>query len=59
MDDLPIYLDSLSLAEAFLRLALALAFGYFIGYDRNKKHKPIDFRVSSVLICKWQLQVKV
>tara|TARA_Y100001001_G_C7969913_1_gene295551 strand:+ start:64 stop:564 length:501 start_codon:yes stop_codon:yes gene_type:complete len=49
MDDLPIYLDSLSLAEAFLRLVLALAFGYFIGYDRNKKHKPIDFRVYMIV----------
>ena len=37
-------LQSLSLAEAFLRVGLAVFFGFIIGFDRDRKNKPVDLR---------------
>ena len=42
-------LTTLSWEETLLRIALALLFGFLIGYDRNKKNKPVDFRVYMVV----------
>jgi len=38
-------LASLTWPELLLRVGLAACFGLMIGYDRNRKNKPVDFRV--------------
>src|SRR5690606_28071755 len=42
-------LDTLAWHDAMLRVALALFFGFCIGYDRGSKHKPVDFRVYMIV----------
>ncbi len=43
-------LEVLGFGEMFLRLLLAAAFGFVIGYDRDTKNKPIDFR-AYIIVC--------
>lgn len=46
MDDILSYLElsSLSFPELCLRVAIAMLFGLVLGWDRDTKNKPIDFR---------------
>lgn len=44
-----IHFDTISWGEAALRVFLACVFGFVIGYDRNMKNKPIDFRVYMIV----------
>jgi putative Mg2+ transporter-C (MgtC) family protein len=41
--------NTMSWPEALLRVFLAVLFGFFVGYDRNRKNKPIDFRVYMIV----------
>ena len=43
-------LNSLSLTEALARISLAIAFGLILGWDRDSKNKPIDFR-AYMIVC--------
>ena len=47
--DLTLGLLSLSWWEAMLRVVLALLFGFCIGYERNQKNKPVDYRVYMIV----------
>lgn len=47
--DLTFGLLSLPLWEAVLRVLFALLFGFCIGYERNCKNKPVDYRVYMVV----------
>lgn len=40
---------TLSWADAFLRVAIALAFGFLLGYDRSQKNKTVDYRVYMIV----------
>lgn len=42
-------LISIHWAEVILRGILAIFFGFCIGYDRDKKDKPVDFRVYMIV----------
>lgn len=42
-------LDFISIYEAIVRLFLALGFGLVIGWDRDTKNKPVDFRVYMIV----------
>ncbi len=35
--------------EALVSVGLAILFGFVIGYDRNSKNKPVDFRVFMIV----------
>lgn len=52
MDFIDTYLalETVSWLEATIRILLALMFGYVIGFDRDKKNKPIDFR-AYMIVC--------
>lgn len=43
-------LETIGFAELSLRIALALLFGFVLGYERDKKDKPIDFR-AFMIVC--------
>ena len=47
--DTSFHLISISWPDAILRVALALLFGFCLGYDRVQKNKPVDFRVYMVV----------
>ena len=42
-------LQTLEWPEAVLRVFLACLFGFFLGFDRSSKNKPIDFRVYMIV----------
>lgn len=46
---MPLELQTMSWAEAVLRVLLALFFGFCLGYDRVQKNKPVDFRVYMIV----------
>jgi putative Mg2+ transporter-C (MgtC) family protein len=41
--------QTLSWPEAIFRVALALLFGFCLGYDRGQKNKPVDYRVFMIV----------
>lgn len=43
-------METLSFSELFLRIGLATFFGFVIGFDRDRKDKPIDFR-AYIIVC--------
>lgn len=43
-------METLTFSELFLRIALATFFGFVIGFDRDRKDKPIDFR-AYIIVC--------
>lgn len=51
MEVLSEYLDleSMSYVEFCIRISLAMVFGLFIGWDRESKNKPIDFRAYMIV----------
>lgn len=42
-------MDVIGLGETFLRVALALVFGFILGFERDNKGKPIDFRAYMIV----------
>lgn len=42
-------LNSVGLPELCLRVALAMAFGFVLGMERDRKNKPIDFRAYMIV----------
>jgi putative Mg2+ transporter-C (MgtC) family protein len=42
-------IETVSLPELLLRVGLALLFGFVIGYERDSKNKPIDFRAYMIV----------
>ena len=40
---------TLSWVDAFLRVSIALAFGFLLGYDRSQKNKTVDYRVYMIV----------
>ena len=42
-------LQSISISEATIRIVLAMAFGFVLGIDRDRKNKPIDFRAFMIV----------
>lgn len=42
-------MESLTWADAVVRVSLSLFFGFLLGYDRDKKNKPVDFRVFMIV----------
>ena len=41
--------DTLTWGELILRVVGAMLFGFIIGYDREKKNKPVDYRVYMIV----------
>ena len=40
---------TLSWPDALLRVAIALGFGFLLGYDRSQKNKTVDYRVYMIV----------
>lgn len=47
--DISFALQTLPWPDAILRVTLALVFGFCLGYDRDQKNKPVDFRVYMIV----------
>ena len=43
-------LESISTTELVIRMGLAAGFGFLLGFDRDSKNKPIDFR-AYMIVC--------
>lgn len=49
MPDIDFGFEMFSWGDAVLRVAIASAFGFCLGFDRGSKNKPVDFRVYMIV----------
>lgn len=42
-------MESVEFGQIIIRVALALVFGFMLGYERDRKNKPMDFRAYMIV----------